>query len=479
MNRSQHLTDPLLIATWQDGKPLSAGALGARTPEELGRLKRLVETGLVEKTLLSSVRCEKDGERLKPVDRSRALVCPRCSTTIELDKPESLGFYTFQVGFPELAKQTKAAFKAHGLPIGQEGAFPSGREILSIGTASGEGGTSIEILLARKRVGPSALLATWGYCATSSRISVLIHPGLSEQAESYLRLSFQACPIYALHASGLGDDTLFEAARKFPKFRRTVESRLKGVESVLFPDGRKPSVEEVDPFGVDADELAKHGKASYEPTALSLLSILGPTLPFSRRGGVRQVPDGILLLPDGVWIVDAKSASDHFRYQQSQRDQVWRYLETIERRRDHFDAHWRFYGEVIVTLTDPLDPVEIERARRDLRARGTSAVVSIVSHEGLRRLWERARSMSEYWHRRILSEDPRDLLLLHNRFASDSRVGEEVRIGAETPLRLVSGPLLDAYWDAVLKNPYHGVSMRNPVDVLTRLEEMFIRDFGA
>jgi hypothetical protein len=68
---------------------------------------------------------------------------------------------------------------------------------------------------------------------------------------------------------------------------------------------------------------------------------------------------------------------------------------------------------------------------------------------------------------------------LHNRFTSDARVEEQVRTGAETPLRVVSGGLLDAYWDRVLKNPYQGVSMREPADVLTHLEEMFIRDFGA
>ena len=478
MNPSQILTDSLIISSWQAGKPLTASELGLRTPEDLEHLQHLVATGLVEKTLLSSIRCEKDGERLRPVERSTILVCRRCGATIELDKPESLKFYAFQVGFTALADQTKVIFRAHGLPLDPGGGFPSGRDILSIGSSYGEEGIRMEILLARKRVSPNALLSAWGYCATSGKVSVLIHPGLSEQAESYLRLSFQACPIYALHASGLDDTALFEAARRFPKFRRTVESRLKGVESVLFPDSASPSLAEIDPFGADADELAKHGRASYEPAALSLLSILGPTLRFSRRGGVRQVPDGILLLPDGVWIVDAKSASDRFHYEQSQRDQVWRYLETIEKRKEQFDARWSFYGEVIVTRTDTLDSAEIDRARDDLRARGTSTGVSIVSHEGLRRLWDQTRSTSEYWHRRIISEDPRDLLLLRHRFTSDPRVGEEVRTGAGTPLRLISGPLLDVYWDAVLKNPYQGVSMRSPLDVLTHLEEMFIRDYG-
>ncbi len=478
MPESEDLTDPLLISTWMAGKPLSMRDLGVQTRDDMERLMRLVNASLIEKTLLS-VRCEKDGARLKPVDQSRALVCPRCWTTVELREPDSLKFYGFQVGNAELVRQAKAAFEVRGLPVAAGGGFPSGREIASIGTLSFEDESAMEILLAKKRVTLTSFFSAWGYSSKSKTLSVLVHPGLGEEVESSMRLSFQACPVYAFHASSLRAESAFDMLRRFPKFRRTVESRLKGVESVLFAAPPNSSVQTSDPFGVGADELAMHGGASYEPTALKLLSILGPTLRFHRREGVRQVPDGILLFPGGVWIVDAKSASERFHYEQSQRDQVWRYLETIGKREDQFDAHWRFYGELIVTRTDDIDVAEIERARNDLRARGTTAVVSIVSHEGLMRLWHRARFTSEYWHRRIMSEDPRDLLLLHRRFTSDSRVGEEVRMGAETPLRLVSGPVLDAFWDAVLKNPYQDVAMRNPADVLTYLEEMFIRDYAG
>ena len=479
MSPALDLTDPILGSTWQAGRPVTAVELGAQTSEALAHLRRLVDGGLLEKTLLSSVRCDNDGERMKAVDKSRALVCPRCPNTIELNKTESLVFYTFQVGLDELTNQAIATFEANGLPVGGAGEYPGGRELASIGVVTAGEGEGLEILLAKKRVTASALLSAWGYCTSSDKICILIHPGLSKQAESYLRLSFQASPIFCVHASALGDGQLFQAARNFRDFRKTVELRLEGVESVLFQAATSPPAEVVNPFGVDADELAKHGRAGYEPTALSLLSILGPTLRFSRRDRVQQVPDGMLLLPDGVWIVDAKSATNGFHYKQSERDQTWRYIETIEKRSDLFDARWRFYGEIIVTLTDTVDLGEIENARRDLRARGTLAVVSIVSHEGLRRLWERTRISSEYWHRRMMSEDPRDLLLLHDRFTSDPRVGEEVRASANSQLRVVSGPVIDFYWEAVLKNQYQGVSMRNPEDVLTQLEGMFIRDFGA
>lgn len=472
----QELADPLLLSTWQAGRPVSPKSIGATQPGRLLRLRELIDSGLIQKTLLSTVRCEKDGERLNPVDKSRALVCPRCSTTIELSKIESLDYYSIQVNIPELAKQVVESFSSQAIPISSEGRFPSSREVTSLGITQLDG-EDLEVLMARKQVSPSSLLTVWGFCATSGKFVALVHPGFSDQADSYLRLSFQACPIFPIHTTALADSKLFDAARKFPKFRRTVESRLKGVESVLFPEAE--SSEDIDPFAADADELSRHGGARYEPAALNLLSILGPTLKFSRRGGVRQVPDGILLLPDGLWIVDAKSASERFHYQQPQRDQVWRYLETVERRKDHFDAHFRFYGEIMVTLTESLDSSEMELARRDLRARGTSSVVSIVSHEGLQRAWARVRSSSEYWHRRITSEDPRDLLLLHRRFLSDSKINPEVKAHAESPLRIVTGEVLDSYLERVLQNPYHVVPMRSPTDVLTRLEEMFIRDYGV
>lgn len=476
MPSTPDLSDPILLSAWQAGKPISARALGVTEPTQRAQVRSLLDAGLLQRTLLSSVRCEKDGERLKAVDKSRALVCPRCSNTIELEKSGSLDFYTLHVGLPEVCRRAGASFESHGMPLIGKGGFSPTRDVEALGVARIDG-EELEVLLAHRQVSPNALLNAWGYCAASGKFAALVHPGLSEQAESYLRLSFQACPILPIHTSAIGEAKIFEAARRFPRFRRRVASRLEGVESILFSEGSGQS--KVDPFSADADELARHGGARYEPTALHLLSILGPTLRFSRRSGVLQVPDGILLLPGGVWLVDAKSAEKRFHYRQAQRDQVWRYLETVERRRDQFNDQWRFYGEILVTPTDQLEAGEVDLARADLRARGTTAVVSIVSHEGLRRAWAKARSSAEYWHRRNLSEDPRDLLLLHRRFLGDARIEAVVKEHAESPLRVVTGSMLDAYWDTVLENPYHGVGMRSPPDVLTRLEEMFIRDFGS
>jgi hypothetical protein len=190
------------------------------------------------------------------------------------------------------------------------------------------------------------------------------------------------------------------------------------------------------------------------------------------------VPDGLLVLPDGVWIVDAKSSEGGFSYPQPERDKAWRYLETIEKRMDQFTSSWRFYGEIIVTNTDALLARDMERARMDLRARGTTSIVVVVSHEGLHRLWNHARNSSEYWHRRMLAEDPRDLLLLKPRFVAKVRPTESIPLGLDSPLRVVTGQVLDGYWEIVQSNPYSLPGGRNPEDVLTRVEGMFIRDYA-
>jgi hypothetical protein len=474
------LSDPLLLAIWHGGRPADAASLGVRDAEGFTHLESLLRAGLVEKTLLSSIYCERDGERLLLVDGARALTCSRCGNTIELGKDESLGFYSFQASMPTLTKLVCSAFAEHGLPPKGGGTFQGNRDVSAIGTFRADDGSDVDLLLARREVGPGCLLQVWGHCASASRSTVVVHPGLSTHADSYLRLSFQASPIYTIHGSAICDGGPFEAARRFPAFRRSIASRLEGVESALFDAGGVESIgERVDPFGVEADELSRHGGARYEPVALQMLSVLGPTLRFSRRAGVKQVPDGILVLPDGVWIVDAKSSEVGFRYNQGERDKAWRYLETIERRLDQFNASWKFYGEVIVARTDPIQANDLALARADLRARDASSVVSVVSHEGLLHLWQRARDTTDYWYRRLLGEDPRDLLLLNPRFLPKGPGNDEARSSADTPLRIVTAPVIESYWDSVLKNPYPTLSGRNPRDVLTGLEEMFIRDYAA
>ena len=477
---SGDFVDPVLLSAWQMGRPVPAHAIGAMDPPGLAQLRLLLNNRLVTKTLLASIHCKRDGERLRLVGDSQALVCPRCSSTIELQNTDSVEYYNFQVNLDILAMRVREAFTERGLQVAPGGSFPASMEVVPIGSFIGLDGSEIDLLLAKRTLSPGALLQVWGHCASTLRTVVLVHPELSPSADSFLRLSFQSSPIYAIRADSLREAKTYESASKFPAFRRTIADRLKGVEGLLFAgDGAALREERIDPFGVDADELSLHGGPSYEPAALKLLSVLAPTLKFSRRGGVRQVPDGILVLPDGVWLVDAKSSTEAFRYRQDERDKIRRYLETIESRSDHFNDKWKFYGLLIVTRTGQLRERDVENARSDLRARPASSIVTIVSHEGLLDIWQRARGSSDYWYRRLLGEDPRDVLLLKKRFTSDARVEESTKVNAESPLRVVTAPVLDVFWDNVLKNRYSGLSGHQPVDVLTDMEEIFIRDFGS
>jgi len=477
---SGDFVDRVLLSAWQAGRPVSAALIGTKDAPGLAQLQLHLDAGLLRKTLLPSIHCENDGERLRLVGDGQVLVCQRCNSTIELQKTSSLEFYSFKVDFETLALRVQGAFTDRGIKVTRGGSFPAGRDVVPIGSFTGLDGSEIDLLLAKKTLNPGSLLQVWGHCASTSRTAVLVHPELSPNADSFLRLSFQSSPVYAIRADSLREVQTYESAAKFPAFRRTIADRLKGVETLLFSDsGVKLGGERVDPFGIEADELSLHGRVGYEPVALKLLSVLAPTLKFSRRGGVLQVPDGILVLPDGVWMVDAKSSSEGFRYRQDERDKIRRYLETIEKRSDHFNERWKFYGLIIVTRTAALRKEDVENARNDLRARGAASIVSIVSHEGLVGIWEKARGSSDYWYRRLLGEDPRDVLLLKKRFTTDARVEESTKVSAETPLRVITESVLDVFWESVLKNRYTGLSGHQPVDVLTDLEEIFIRDFGS
>jgi hypothetical protein len=479
MAESAQLANPVLLYVWGRGRPVEASELKGQDGPTLPRVRALLSAGLLQRTLLSRIYCPEDGEQLLTVDNASALTCSRCGLIIELGKSEFLEYYSLHVDYARITACIVDSFKAHGFELSGETSFPANRDISQSGVLHIGADSTLALLVAKRVVTPATLLQAWGHCSASSQSAILVHPGLAPTSEQYLRLSFQSSPICPVLATDLSLARPFESARSFTRFRREIQARLTGLESIVFgADGGAQPTDIMDPFGPEDDELATSGGATYEPTALKLLSILGPTLKFSRRAGVRQVPDGILLLPDGVWILDAKSASDSFHYRQEQRDQTWRYLSTIEQRSDYFRNSWKFYGEIIVTRTDPLLNEELKNARDDLRARGTTSVVTIVSHEGLRRLWTRASANPEYWQRRMLSEDPRDVLLLRQRFLSDSRVDKNTVATAESPLRVVTSGVLDSYWDRVLANPYQGLSARQPADVLSGIEEMFIRDYG-
>lgn len=472
---------PSLLTAWRLGRPISYRELRATTGESKATVLRLITDGVLLKTLLSTIRCDIDSEPLLQVERGRVLVCPRCHRIESLDATESLSRYSLSVDVKAVTQLTVEAFEANKFKHLAHGDFVSSAEVTAAGTLQDiEGGSEVELLVAAQEVSGASLLQIWGHCTQARRTVVLVHPGLVKEADDYLRLAFQTSPIYALYGPNLDDPQAFAAAAQFTAFRREIEEKLASVQGafVVPPSSGAPGDSAEDPHPSDLDELSHFGRASYEPAALRLLSILGPTLPFRRRAGVHQVPDGVLLLPDGFWIVDAKSSESGYRFLQGERDKIKRYIETISRRGDQFANSWKFYGAVIVARTGDLSWRDINNARRDFRTQSGAAVVTIVSHEGLAHLWENTRDSSDYWHRRIFSEDPRDLLLLRSRFLPEISSSDSNRIGPDSPLRVVTAAVIERYWETVSSNRVPLPGWQDPHDVLTRLEEMFIRDYA-
>ena len=283
-------------------------------------------------------------------------------------------------------------------------------------------------------------------------------------------------PVLALEYPRLENPDVAQQIALFPKYRDLVTESLAEIARRLNPDGKDSTTDlfEGDSEG-QIDQLARTGRERSQLPALKLLMALGPTVGFTKAP---WVPDGVLLVPGGFWIVDPKSSEKGFSFSTSERDKIARYLNVLEKQEHLFGPSLKFHGEIIITRTDPINLSAIESATSYLRSRRPDSVVSLVSHEGIRWLWDQIRAEPGYWHLRDAVFDTDNLLKLRPKGFEQGKVPDPARDYVDAPFKVISPEVLRAHWEFLQsRGIYPQMGGHTPSSIAELVQGIYVQEF--
>ncbi len=378
MNSSNPLQDSLFLRVWNVGSSARSSSIRNFSAEGEGAaLRRLVETGWVKAAILFDLKCPNCGRQYELVNRDSVLVCGNCGTHIDTRTEFRVERYTYEPSFQTLVTEIVSTLATAKICRGDDQFRPPPVEGFHyIGRFSSASDAQIEVFLAKGELKPRPLRELWGLALEMGFNGLVVCPGISEETERILSLVAASIPLLCVSADSLPQaETLVQIAG-FPTFRADLSTRVSAFAQVL--GGPAKSRGRLSPVVPDEiDELAKSGGRRFEAPALRLMMTIGVSEHVNAPG---YLPDGLLLLPDGFWIVDVKSSEQGFAFDVSERDKAFRYISTVQAEyRTPLDG-WTFYGEIVLTRTDPLQVNHLRSARDYFLSEGVrSTVVPSVS----------------------------------------------------------------------------------------------------
>jgi len=473
---SASIVDKDHIELWRGGRPVDADALGPWTPERTREVLGKLRAGILLSELLSAIPCPECRSQMTLVRRT-VLHCENCKTTFDTTKDFHPGFYAYNANVDFARRKALDILTAAGFSQGVKfNGFPRIVGADAVATLRDENGTELDLVIASARVERETLYQLWGFAKVHSRKVVLVHPGLAHDAEQLLELALEVSPVLSLEYPRLENPDVAQQVALFPKYRDLVTESLAGISRRLSPDGNEPTP---DLFQGDSegqiDQLARTGGEQYQLPALKLLMALGPTVGFTKAP---WVPDGVLLVSGGFWIVDPKSSEKGFSFSTSERDKIARYLDVLEKREHLFGPSLKFHGEIIITRTDPINPSAIESATSYLRSRNPDSVVALVSHEAIRWLWDQIKVDPGYWHLRDAVSDTENLLKLRPKSFEGGKAPDSARDYVDAPLKVIGPEVLRAHWTFLhSRGIYPQMGGRTPSSVAELVQGIYVQEF--
>jgi hypothetical protein len=382
-------------------------------------------------------------------------------------------YYRYVPNFDSLLGWIAETLDKGGLSLHATSRHSDIEHILDAGEIIKHPNVSLDLFLATGAVDTRALAEIWVLLVQRGTLGVLIHPGMSEDAAKLVALTFASVPFITIEAVELPNVSSIDQIVDFPRFRAEIARLL---QTVTFPQsveltGVAPGVSPL-PTGIDA--LARTGGEQFQAPAISLLHTLGAPEVLPKEA---YCPDGILLLPDGFWLVDTKSSIDGFKFSVPEREKSRRYVRTFEEKQDS-SSDWTFFGEIILTRTDVLGPQTIRRARDFLLAEDLRSSIVLMSYEGLSWLWEQAWLQPKYWRCCNIASDTRALMELHPVILNSIREDPMIHEFAESRVRVVSQKTFVAFREYVLgRKEYHELRARTPEDIATMVRRTLMNQF--
>ncbi len=469
--------DSLFLFLWRKGHPVVASELGPWSEETKLVVLDEERAGRVKRDFLATIRCPDCRARLVVVRRTIP-VCEGCKRVWDARREFHPEFYAYSADLSRVNDLAVDRLREAGFERSEQGVASNltARGTRYIASMQNIRGQQLDVVIATETVKRETLYQLWGLARIHHLNVVLVHPGLAPQAEQLLELGIEVSPILPVDYRCL---TLPESVQKvalFPTYRERLARSLARISSTLLAETESGQTDLFDISPDELDRLSREGGVKYERPALKLLMALGPAVVFAKTG---WTPDGVLLGPNGFWIVDPKSSMNGFRFSASEKDKIARYLELMLKKESAFGPSLRCFGEIIVTPTDNVSENVLDATASYLRVRAPRHTVSVVSHEGLVWLWHQIDAEPNYWHMRDPIEDAFNLLTLQPKCFVGGAVPESSSRYIDTPCKLIGLDAFKAYWDLLRdRNVFHGLGGRTPAAVSELVQGMFVQEYS-
>ena len=467
--------EEVLVRIWRVGHPASLEEIDldldrASLEKEIGRLH---VAGKINGQLRANLVCEQCGNPYEYAHADRVLTSA-CGNTVDLSQQFKPDFYRYVPNFDQLGKWVTQSLAREEFRTHSRSQNSQIEHIVDLGQITRPPSLSLDLFLSTTVVDTRSLAELWVLLVRRGRLGVLLHPGMSEEATELAALTFSSMPFISIEAAELASPAVVSQVAEFPGFRTEIERMLERTRSVPEIDSLSGSSDD-DPLPVGIGVLARVGGERFQAPVISLLHTLGapenlPKTPYC--------PDGILLLPDGYWLVDAKSSLDGFSFSVPEREKARRYVRPFEERQGS-SSDWTFFGELILTRTDVVDSATIRRARDFLLAEDLRSSIVLLSFEGLSWLWKKAWAEPKYWRCCNIASDTRTLLELRPNLLNSISGDPLAHEFAGTRVRLVSEEAIKSFWSLVLKRRvYHELRDRTPEDIMTMVRRTLMDLFA-
>jgi hypothetical protein len=375
-----------------------------------------------------------------------ALFCKNCGRQIDLDDNNRATYSTFSVVESMLAKTLESILGEAGFSI-VRGSDTDIASVYLVGAlAHDTEKTSYEFAFVSKPLNKTTLYALIGHSVTSKRYIVTFYATLSQDLSQH-EVELLALPrVQFIPISKIVDEHTKLDITRFMNFAEFMSSIIYSLNQILDSDQSFTITREEMDFLKNAKHLSRTGRERFEPMVVRLLQTLGFTSRLREKG---YGPDGALFLPNGFYIIDAKSTASYFKFKVDERDKILRYIRTLEDNASEF-GEYPFFGEVIVipSLPEPSSRV-LDKVEKYFLKNPVKGHLVVVAVEGLLELHRNAFANPEFFHRLDYRKHPIQLLKETHRMP----VADRGRASDYSKVVYIDESALQGYYATVMKSP--------------------------
>ncbi len=465
------LLDPITYAVWEAGHSVTFQELEILGLSDLGdRLTKLREAGVLRADLRSGLVCPNCLTPLEYIRRNTLLVCG-CGYKADIVAQFDPRWFRFSPEFVRIWDGISSALKVPGLDVRVEKTHREIEHVIEIGMLSKKEEPGLRVFLCTRRMDVRPLSEVWTSLVQRQEIGMILHPGLTPEAECLVGLTAASIPMYLQHVLHLDEGDSVNRILQFPRFRREIDQRIDSIKKRMYGVAEEVSV----PAKPNLEELSRIGGERFQAPAIGLLHTLGAPETLPKR---EYQPDGTLLLPTGYWIIDTKSSQKGFTFSTSERDKAKRYVQALEEKPGQSEDGWAFFGEIILTRTGHVDSKLMGRVNDYILASGLRSSLVILSFEGVDWLWKKAADEPRFWKMLDSVNDPVSLLELRPVITTRPEVEDLVNKFAAGKVRLISEGAVKAFWSLIIeRNEYFGFRGRRPENIAESVQRTMMNRF--